>query len=164
MSRRYWLPHPLASFAVLATWLILNGTVAVAHLLLGAFLAWSIPWATRTLWTGQITVSSWKLAVRLTAILLLDIVRANISVALLILGPTAKLRPAFVQIPLELKESFAISALASMITLTPGTVSCSLNEERTVLLVHVLDTGDAVALVEEIKTRYEAPLKEIFEC
>jgi multicomponent K+:H+ antiporter subunit E len=31
------------------------------------------------------------------------------------------------------------------------------------LTVHTLDTGDAGALVAEIKQRYEIPLKKIFE-
>lgn len=164
MTRKFWLPHPLASATLLVMWLMLNGTVAPAHLLLGAFLAWAIPWLTRKLWMRQLKLSNGMLALRLSGIVLYDIVRANFTVARLVLGPVARLRPAFVEIPLELREPFAISALASIITLTPGTVSCALSEDRRILLVHALDMDDEAALIEEIKARYEAPLKEIFEC
>lgn len=164
MTNRYWLPHPLASATLFLMWLMLNSTIAFAHVLLAAVLAWAIPWLTRALWTRQIKLANGLIALRLFFIVLYDIVRANINVALLILGPVSKLRPAFIQVPVDLEEPFAVSALASIITLTPGTVSCSLTDDRRTLLVHALDLDDEAAAIEEIKTRYEAPLKEIFEC
>ena len=36
--------------------------------------------------------------------------------------------------------------------------------DRRTLLVHGLDVPDAQAMIDEIKQRYEAPLKEIFPC
>jgi len=55
-----------------------------------------------------------------------------------------------------------IAALTSMITLTPGTVSAALSDDRKYLLVHVLNLDDEQHLITEIKRRYEAPLMEIF--
>ncbi|MCY1543414.1 multicomponent Na+:H+ antiporter [compost metagenome] len=54
--------------------------------------------------------------------------------------------------------------LASVISLTPGTVSVDFSDDRKTLLVHGLDVPDEAAMVHEIKTRYEAPLLEIFAC
>ncbi|HVL75834.1 MAG TPA: Na+/H+ antiporter subunit E [Noviherbaspirillum sp.] len=164
MMRSRWLPHPLASVTLFAMWLMLNATVAFSHVVLGAFLAWVIPWSTRSLWPRQFGLYRGKVALRLFFVVLADIVRANIIVALLILGPTSKLRPGFVRMRVDLDEPFAASTLASIITLTPGTVSCSFSEDRRTLLIHALDMDDEAALIEEIKTRYEAPLKEIFQC
>ncbi|MCW1777205.1 Na+/H+ antiporter subunit E [Pantoea ananatis] len=48
-----------------------------------------------------------------------------------------------------------------MITLTPGTVSAALSDDRKYLLVHVA-LDDAETVIRQIKTRYEAPLMEIF--
>jgi multicomponent K+:H+ antiporter subunit E len=50
------------------------------------------------------------------------------------------------------------------VSLTPGTVSADVSEDRTRLLVHALHVEDPQALVAEIKQRYEGPIKEIFEC
>ena len=68
-----------------------------------------------------------------------------------------------VTVPLTLKTDLAISLLANTISLTPGTVSAWLSADKRTLIVHALDTGDADALIAEIKQRYEAPLKKIFE-
>jgi multicomponent K+:H+ antiporter subunit E len=54
--------------------------------------------------------------------------------------------------------------LASVISLTPGTVSADLSDDRKTLLVHGLNVVDEAAAVAEIKQRYEAPLLEVFTC
>jgi multicomponent K+:H+ antiporter subunit E len=59
-------------------------------------------------------------------------------------------------------EPEAITMLAGTITLTPGTVSADLSDEGHSLLVHVLHTEDPDAVRDDIKSRYEARLKEIF--
>lgn len=164
MKRLRWLPHPAASAALWAIWLLFNNTIAPAHLVLGAILGIVIPWITRTFWPEDLRLSHPLKAVRLTLVVLYDIVIANLTVARLILGPVSALRPAFIEVPLELRSPYAISALASMITLTPGTVSVNLSEDRRTLLVHALDVGDKEAMVAEIKCRYEEPLMEIFKC
>ena len=46
----------------------------------------------------------------------------------------------------------------------PGTVSARLSADKRQLLVHALDCADPASLVATIKTRFEAPLKEILEC
>jgi multicomponent K+:H+ antiporter subunit E len=100
---------------------------------------------------------------------------ANLQVALLILGPSKNLRPGFVKVPIDLMHEMPITILASCVSLTPGTVSAevyplikSLNEDdepvQRYLLIHVLDLDDEQALIKQIKARYEAPLKEIFQC
>jgi multicomponent K+:H+ antiporter subunit E len=159
-----WLPHPLAALALWAAWLLLNNTLALAHVLLGALLGLAIPALTRALWPERIRFRRPGAFLRLLAIVLYDIVVANVNVARLILGPVAPLRPAFVKVPLDLRNPFAVSALASIVTLTPGTVSAAISADRRSMLVHTLDLDDEATLTATIKARYEAPLKEILEC
>jgi multicomponent K+:H+ antiporter subunit E len=85
-------------------------------------------------------------------------------VARLILGPMRRLRPAFITLPVDLSNNFAIVVLTNTISLTPGTVSADLSIDRRSLLIHVLDVEDEAQLIAHIKYRYERPLQEIFEC
>jgi multicomponent K+:H+ antiporter subunit E len=164
MKRLRWLPHPLLSLTVWAVWLMFNNTIAPAHILLGAILALALPWMTSAFWPEKLRLRHPWLALRLFFVVAHDIVVANLIVARLVLGPVSALRPAFVEVPLALQSPYAISVLASIITLTPGTVSSDLSADRRTLLVHALNVDDQDALVAEIKQRYEVPLKEIFEC
>ena len=94
---------------------------------------------------------------------LYDVLIANLSVARLILAGPRVLRPAFIVVPLDLKNELALSMLANTICLTPGTVSAKLSDDRQRLLVHALDADDPEAVIATIKERFEKPLKEIFE-
>lgn len=157
------LPQPLFSLFLLLVWLLLVNTVAAGHVLLGALLAVILPLLTSRFWPGRPRIHSpWKL-LRYIAVLLWDIGLANLTVASLILGPKRRLRPAFIHLPLELENEFAIAVLASTISLTPGTVSADLSIDRKTLLIHALDAEDEAALIAAIKQRYEKPLQEIFE-
>ena len=159
-----WLPHPLLSLALTGIWLLLANTVSVGHIVLGLLLGVAIPLLTRGFWpaTGHARRPLRLLSFGLTV--LGDILLANLHVARLILGSPARLRPSFVRLPLEIDDDFAITLLASTISLTPGTVSADVSADRRMLLIHALDTDDPAALVAQIKRRYEAPLKEIFGC
>jgi multicomponent K+:H+ antiporter subunit E len=89
---------------------------------------------------------------------------ANLHVAKLVLGPKNRLHPAFVEVPMDIGDEFVLAVLTSIVSLTPGTVSAGLSPDRRVLLLHVLDAPNPDEIVEQVKTRYEAPLLEIFEC
>lgn len=163
MIRRI-LPHPLLSGVLLLSWLLLVNDFSLGHWLLGTFLGLAIPLLCRNLLLATPRIQRPGLLLRFIALVLYDIVVANLQVAKLVLGPKARLQPGFVEIPLDLTDDLAITILASVITLTPGTVSADLSDDRRMLLVHGLDVPDPQALAADIKARYEAPLKEVFEC
>lgn len=160
---RRLLPHPLLTPILALVWLLLNNSASFGHILLGLLLGWFIPWFTLRFWPERVRIRRPLTLLRFIAVVLYDIVVANLSVARRILGRPDRLRPAFVSVPLELKTDLAISLLANTICLTPGTVSARLAPDRASLLVHGLHVPDADALVLSIKQRYEAPLKEVFE-
>lgn len=167
--RRGWrrvLPSPVFSALLLASWLMINGSASVGQWLLALALAWAIPWFTRDFQSHGSPIRRWRPLVRLARVVARDIVMSNIDVARRVLGPEAALRPRFVWVPLDIRDVHGIVALAGIITLTPGTVSSELTEDRRHLLVHSLHCPDdeaEQALVADIKARYETPLREIFE-
>jgi multicomponent K+:H+ antiporter subunit E len=157
-----FLPSPPLSVAVLVLWLLLVAEFSIGQLLLGAVLAIVLP-----LLAGLLQPERARFG-RTTAIVVLvrrvawDIVLSNIEVARRILGPERAITPGFVWIPLELTNMHGITALASIITLTPGTLSAELTDDYRHLLVHCFNLEDADATVATIKRRYESLLKEIF--
>lgn len=158
------LPTPTLSLVLLAVWLLLVRSLSPGQLLLGAVLAVGIPLLIRRLWDPLPRVRKpWTLC-RFVARVLWDILKANVEVSYLILKPGRAPRPGFVEYPLLVREPLTVTLLANTITLTPGTVSTNIRLDRSSLLIHVLDLDDEQALVEAIRSRYERPLKEIFEC
>jgi multicomponent K+:H+ antiporter subunit E len=157
------LPHPILTPVLVVIWLLLANSLSPGHILLGLLLGWAIPIFTLRFWPDRVRIHKPLVLLRFLIVVLYDILVANIAVAGLILAGQRHVKPAFVTVPLALRSDLGISLLANTICLTPGTVSAWLSPDRTHLLVHGLRVSDADALVAQIKSRYEAPIKEVFE-
>lgn len=158
-----WLPHPVMSLVLVLVWLLLANEFSLMQLLAGALFGILIPRFTSSFWPERPRLKRPSLLGRYLARLLSDILIANFQVAGRVLGPTRRLRPGFIEYPLELTDQFAITVLASTVSLTPGTVSADLSPDHRTLYIHGLDITDPAALRRQIKQRYEQPLKEMFE-
>ncbi|WP_372016203.1 Na+/H+ antiporter subunit E [Pseudoxanthomonas sp. 10H] len=160
--RRRWLPSPPLSVVVFCFWLLMNDQVTTGHAVMALLLAVLVPAFAARLDREFARIGNLGGVPRMLGILALDIVRSNITVARQVLGPERRITPGFIWVPLDIANIHGIAALTSIITLTPGTVSAALSDDRRYLLVHVLNLKDADEVIRQIKTRYEAPLMEIF--
>ncbi|RKF20383.1 Na+/H+ antiporter subunit E [Alginatibacterium sediminis] len=156
-------PTPYHSLMLFTVWLLLNG-FAAADLLLGAFFAIGIPVLVAPLCPKE-PVTNQPIKVILYFLrLLLDIVKSNIDVAVRVLQNNKTLKPGMIAYHLELKGDLPLTILSSTISLTPGTLSADFSREKSILYVHVLHLEDEQAIIDNIRNRYEMPLKEIFKC
>lgn len=160
---RKLFPHPWLTLLLAVIWPLVNNTFAPGHLVLGGILAILIPFVTSAFWPEPVALRRPWLVVKYAARLALDILTANLQVAVWIVRPNRQLRPAFIRYELELSSPLAISLLANTISLSPGTVACDLSSDRRYLLIHSLHTEDADSLVRQIHQRYEQPLLEVLK-
>lgn len=161
---RRWFPHPVLSVFMLLLWLLLANSTSAGQWVLGAILAWVIPWLAQGFWPESLQLRKPLVLVKFVLVVLWDIVIANLILAVRILGPMNRLQPAFMRVPLDIEHEFTITLFASTISLTPGTVSADLSMDGRYLLVHSLHVTDTDAAIADMKRRYETPLKEVFEC
>ncbi|WP_296808588.1 Na+/H+ antiporter subunit E [Thiocapsa sp.] len=157
------LPHPILTPVLAVIWLLLVNSLSPGQILLGLLLGWAIPVFTLRFWPEQVRIHKPLTLMRFFAVVMYDILIANLAVAALILAGPKHVKPAFVRMPLDLRTDLGISLLANTVSLTPGTVSAWLSPDRSHLVVHGLKVKDPDALIAEIKRRYEAPIKEVFE-
>lgn len=159
---RRWLAHPWLSLVIATGWLLLQGSLAPVHWIWAAVFALVLPWATHDfIGPASAVRPSWRM-LRLVLTVAWDIVVANVVVARIVLEPTRQPHPAWLRVRHGLDDPRAVVWLATIITTTPGTVSCVIEEGRGEILVHALDAADADAVAAEIVQRYAAPLREIF--
>jgi multicomponent Na+:H+ antiporter subunit E len=71
--------------------------------------------------------------------------------------------PAIVAIPLDIDSDGEITLLANMITLTPGTLSLDVSDDRRFLYVHGMHIKDIEAFKQEIKGGFEVIVREVLE-
>ncbi len=163
-----WLAHPVLSALLAGVWLLLQQSVALPQLIAAAVIGLVVPRLVRGFLRAPAAPRSWPaalraggVAARLVAVVLWDIVASNLAVARIVLWPWSRPQPAWVRVPLEIEDPLAITLLAAIITTTPGTVSCVVDEAGREIVVHALDCDDPAAMAAQIKARYERPLKEI---
>jgi multicomponent K+:H+ antiporter subunit E len=157
------LPHPLLSLALLTMWVMLNSSVAPATLLGGVIVGLLVPFSMKALQPERPVVRAPDAILRLAGVVFVDVLRSNYAVATIILGRRKRERVSgFVQVPLDLKNRYALAVLAIIITSTPGTLWVQYNSSKGLLLLHVLDLVDESEWIHLIKNRYERLLLEIF--
>jgi multicomponent K+:H+ antiporter subunit E len=158
------MPYPALMLCLIATWLLLNQSLSTGHILLGSILSFGGVWAFRKLEPPPFRLRRSGAILSLLIVVLGDIIRSNIAVALIIFGSrSASPTSGFVDIPLELRNPYGLVALAIIITSTPGTLWVSFASETGLLTIHVLDLVDDQQWVATIQERYERRLREIFE-
>ena len=96
----------------------------------------------------------------LALLFLRELLLSAIRVSLMALNPQLRLRPAFVAYPLSVSTDAEITLLANLITLTPGTLSVDVSDDRRTLLIHVLDAGSREAVIGEIAGGFETLVLE----
>jgi multicomponent K+:H+ antiporter subunit E len=160
---RRWLPYPILAASLFLMWLLLTQSFSVGQLLLALLVAVLATWAMTALRPELFHLHSLRAVLRLTGIVIVDIVRSNFAVASLILFPQRGRVSRFVSLPLDLRSNHGLTILALIVTATPGTMWIHLDRAKNTLLIHVLDLVDEEAWIQLIKARYEALLMEIFE-
>jgi len=158
------LPQPTISLAIIGLWMVLASSPSLGNLLLAILLGLAIPWLTQSFWPDRPHLARPLAGIALFIRVIADIVIANWEVARLVVGPLERLKPAFIDVPLDIDNPFVATLLASIVSLTPGTVSVDIDRASRTLCVHALNVADEAALIATIKARYEAPLKEVFGC
>ncbi len=161
---RRLVPHPILTVLLTLSWLFLAASWTLNSLLFGLGLGLIIPFVTQPYWPNRPRLRKPLMIAEYLAVVLWDIVIANVIVARIVLFKrNADRQPNWVTVPLDLKSPEAITMLAGTITMTPGTLTADVSSEGHALLVHCLDAPDPEAVRDEIKNSYERRLKEIFE-
>ncbi len=102
------------------------------------------------------------LAIGLLLFFLRELILSSVRVAIDVIRPTLTMRPAVVSVPLDLTGDAQITLLANLISLTPGTLSVDVSDDKSVLYVHAMYGDDADALRRGLKADFEHRIREVF--
>lgn len=98
--------------------------------------------------------------------LLIELLKSTWATLRLVYAPRGTAHPGIVAVPTSLQSPVAITTLANMITLTPGTTTLDVekNGRQTVLYVHALDLDpdDPATSAEGISTVFEPSIRKVW--
>lgn len=146
-------------------WAALWGEVSAPNLIAGFVLGFFGLWAARGLLGRNERVryfDSVLQTVILFAYFIKELVKSCLMVARDCIARKPNLHPAIVRMPIEPKTDLEIFVLSSLITLTPGTLTLDVAEDRSYLVIHSIYAEDPEALVADLKSGMEHRVREVF--
>ena len=90
-----------------------------------------------------------------------ELLVSNLRVLWDVITPRHISRPGIIGIPLDARTDAEIMLVANLISLTPGTLSLDLSEDRRVLYIHVMFLDDIEETRQEIKQGLERRVLEV---
>lgn len=127
------------AITLLGFWLIVSGSFDIQHLVAGSIVSTLISCYSITIFNYKLkifNITKILLFVKFIIALIIEITKANVYVARIVLHPALPISPGFVRIKTGLKSEFLIAILANSISLTPGTLSVDVDKDE--ILVHLL--------------------------
>lgn len=153
--------HFLTNLLLTFLWVILTASFTFADFLFGFLLGYFFLWIT-TRSSGK--AKYFRLIPKLISFFFFffyELVKANLQVAYEVGTPNFTMTPGIVAVPLDVKTDFEITTLANLITLTPGTLSMDVSEDRKTLYVHSMYISDKEEFIKSIKNGFEKRIMEM---
>lgn len=136
-------------------WATATATFTLANLALGFGLGYAILAFAQPIIGPSSYFAKARRALGLAAYVAWELVLSSLRVAHDVVTPAHRARPGVVAIPLEVTSDAQITVLASLVSLTPGSLSLDVSDDRRTLYVHAMFAADPDALRRQVKDGFE---------
>ncbi len=145
-------------------WVALTGTFTLVNFLVGMLLAYLVlGFALRDTGVFHGYLEKVPKVIGFILFFIWDLTKSNMRVAWEVLTPSfRRMRPGIIGVELEARTDEAITILANLISVTPGTLSLDVSSDRRVLYIHCMYLDDVDEMRAQIKD-LERRVIEIFE-
>jgi len=143
-------------------WAGLLGSIDYATLLSGFFLSYGLLWVIyRNRDDSRAYFTKPPMILGFIGYYMWELLKSNLIVAADILTRRHYMKPGVVAIPIRAETDLEITLLANLITMTPGTLSLDVSEDRKTLYIHAMYIHDIDALRADITDNLERRVLEI---
>jgi multicomponent Na+:H+ antiporter subunit E len=150
----------LLNILLALAWLALTGQFSGRNLLAGLFIGYFVLWLTHRSQAARYARKVIQV-LDFTLYFLWELVKASVRVTYEILTPTHHMLPGVIAVPLDLETDLEVLVLTSLITLTPGTLSLDISEDRKTLYIHAMFIEDRERMQTTIKKGFERRVREV---
>lgn len=152
----------LINILLALAWGAVTGSFAEVNLLFGFLLGMMALYLIREQAGSDRYLRRFWLIFVLAMTFVYELVLSAVRVASIVLRPKIELKPGIIAYPLTVDRDFEITMLANLITLTPGTLSVDVSDDRSTLYIHCIDVPDKQATIDDIKNSFERKILEAF--
>lgn len=142
-------------------WVALTGAFYLSNIVFGFILSYFLLWI---IYSKSSDNQYFKLIPRVISFIFFfvyELIKANIQVAYEVMTPTLNMKPGIVAVPLDVKTDLQITILANFITLTPGSFSLDVSDDKSVMFIHSMYITDREKFISGIKNGFERRIIEM---
>ena len=145
----------LANVLLALVWGAMTGDFSVGNLVVGLGLGFIALYASQRVFGTSAYANRVGRVVSFVGFYVWELVLANVRVAVDIVTPTHRARPGVVAVPLDAKSDAEITILANLITMTPGSLTLDVSDDRKVIYVHSMFVDDPDQFRRRLKSSFE---------
>ena len=142
-------------------WCAAFGTFTLSNLIIGFLVGGVVLWVSKPLYGDTGYFRHGRRLARLVVVFLVELMVSSIRVAWDVVTPRNRSRPGVVAVPMDAKTDLELTLLANLISLTPGTLSLDISDDRRVLYVHAMFVDSREGIIDDIKSGMEKSLLEV---
>lgn len=145
-------------------WAALQDSFSLSTLLAGYIIGFGALWLAQPLYgrASPYFLRSWR-AFKLALYFIWDLLMSSVRVAATVLMPWRLPASVILEMPLDAKTDIEILLVTNLISLTPGTLSLDVSEDRSILYVHTMFGDDPEDTIASLKNGMERMVMEVFE-
>jgi multicomponent Na+:H+ antiporter subunit E len=143
-------------------WVAITGSTSFINLVFGFVLAAIALAIVRSSYGGVLYLGRVRRILALLLLFIRELAKSVWAVAIAVMSPRMDVKPGIFAFPLTVDRDFEITLLANLITLTPGTLSVDVSDDRKTLYVHALDCSDPETIRRGIADGFERRIMEAF--
>ncbi len=139
---------------------IIMGKLSLSGLTVGFIIGYLALWVTRPLYGHNTYFSKVTNVLQLIVFFIRELLISNFRVLWDVITPGNISKPGVIAVPLDTETDFEIMMVANLVSLTPGTLSLDVSDDRKSLYVHVMFLDDVDTTRRNIKQGIEKRVLE----
>lgn len=153
----------LVNVFLMLAWAALNGELTPSNLLAGFVIGYLMLALTQRALGSRGYATKVFVVIKFALFFGWELIKSNVRVAYEVITPGNHMKPGIVGVPLTVTHDYQIILLANMITLTPGTLSIDVSNDKRTLYIHSMYVEDVEEFRASIKNGFEKRILELFQ-
>ena len=153
----------LLNLFLAGSWVALTGDASIANSLTGFAIGFGVLWVANRSDQSTPYFARFGNTIRLFFFFVWELVVATLRVAIDILTPRHRMRPAILAVPVEVESPAELTLLANIVTLTPGTLILDVSPDQKTIYVHSMYANDIDESRQSIRNGLASLVRKVFK-
>jgi len=151
----------LINIIIAVIWMFLQNSYTVSSFIIGYIIGILLLTVLQSFLKEDLYLIKVWAIVKLILLFAVELIKANIDVIKTVTRPKLDNTPQIIAYPTKLTSNFELTLLASLVSLTPGTITLDFSADNHLIYIHGLDVPRKQDEIHKIKNTFEKAIMEV---